>query len=63
MDLAVLPLTICILRACDYGCLVSYNLDWVISCMFDQITCMGLSNPDIACIWNGTQTGGNFLKN
>ena len=60
MVLAVLPVMICALAMCDLGCLVSFNMDWTITCMFDYLTCLGLSNADIACVWNGTQSGGNF---
>ncbi len=60
--MGLLPTDICsTLEQCEFGCLVSYNYIWAVTCMLDLITCMNLCNPDIACMWDGKQNGGNYF--
>jgi len=62
--MAVLPSDICqCLGHCDagFGCIVVFHISWLASCMLDPISCKEMARPDIACIWDGVQTGGKIL--
>jgi hypothetical protein len=61
-DGGVVDPSICKEKKCTHGCVVSENPSWIIECINNFLTCKEESSRAVACIWNGVQIGGEFLR-